>query len=128
MYPELPILIVDDEEHFLTSLRANLRVRGITHVECCQDSRDVLPMLAKTQYSLILLDILMPHIRGDVLLPEIQKNYPNLEVMYLTATECMNSKKSPGIQCINKSVDLDQLVVKIKAAINAKNPAKDTNG
>jgi DNA-binding NtrC family response regulator len=126
LYPELPILIVDDEESFLDSMKATLRVGGITNVVCCQDSRDVMPRLTKKKFSLIILDILMPYIRGDELLPEIRKKYPDLKVILLTASSresiSLNFSENFVIDYIQKPFDSQQLAAKIKEAFNERNP------
>jgi CheY-like chemotaxis protein len=71
LFPEFPILLVDDEEDVLMSMYMNFKLEGINNVERCPDSLEVMPRLKEKKYSLILLDILMPGIRGDELLPEI---------------------------------------------------------
>jgi DNA-binding response OmpR family regulator len=125
-YPELPILVVDDEESFLDSMKATLRVDGITNVVCCQDSRDVIPLLAQKKFSLIILDVLMPYIRGDELLPEIREKYPDQKVILLTAISRESTKINPSNNCdvdyINKPFDSPQLIAKIKGSLDEKNP------
>jgi len=126
-YPELPILLVDDEESFLDSLKNNLRLFGkITNVECCEDSRDVMPLLAQKKFSLIILDILMPYIRGDELLPEIRGKYPDQKVILLTAISRESIKINPSnnrdVDYIMKPFDSQQLIAIIKEKLDEKNP------
>ncbi|MGD2091418.1 MAG: response regulator [Candidatus Aminicenantes bacterium] len=123
LYPELPILLVDDEESFLVSLRATLRVDGITNVECCQDSRDVIPLLAQKKFSLIILDILMPHTRGDALLPQILEEQPDVKVIMLTAVnevetavECMSVG---AMDYLVKPVEKSELIEKVKKILHS---------
>jgi PAS domain S-box-containing protein len=120
-YPEAPVLIVDDEAQFLQSASFSLRSSGVNNVAKCQDSREVIGMLAKQKYSAILLDILMPHLTGRELLPEIMKNYPGIPVIMLTAlteveiaVECM---KNGAFDYMVKPVDKTRLVTSIKKAI-----------
>jgi PAS domain S-box-containing protein len=120
-YPEAPVLIVDDEEQFLQSASFSLRSSGVNNVAKCQDSREVIALLAKQKYSAILLDILMPHLTGRELLPEIMKNYPGIPVIMLTAlteveiaVECM---KNGAFDYMVKPVDKTRLVTSIKKAI-----------
>lgn len=124
-YPELPILIVDDEEHFLAGLKATLRVGGITNVECCQDSREVMPILAQKKFSLIILDILMPYIRGDELLPEIRGKYPDQKVILLTAISRESTNINPSnnrdVDYIMKPFESQQIIAKIKEALDERN-------
>ena len=42
LYPTFPVLIVDDNTTFLGTVETILLTRGITNVECCSDSKEVL--------------------------------------------------------------------------------------
>jgi DNA-binding NtrC family response regulator len=95
-HPELPVLVVDDDKNFLDSIEFSLLSNGITNLERCEDSRKVMPLLEKKKFSLILLDLIMPHISGKELLPLIVEQHPEIPVIVLTgvtevetAVECM---------------------------------------
>lgn len=120
-YPEAPVLIVDDEAQFLQSASFSLRSSGVNNVAKCQDSREVMPLLAEQKYSAILLDILMPHLTGRELLPQIMEQHPGIPVVMLTAltevdtaVECM---KNGAFDYMIKPVDKTRLVTSIKKAI-----------
>ena len=49
-YPVNPILLVDDEEHFLLSAELTLSSNGIKSIETCKDSTLVLNLLKKKYY------------------------------------------------------------------------------
>ncbi len=122
LYPESPILVVDDEKHILNSLDTALGIEGITNVECCQDSRDVLPRLKKKRYSLILLDLIMPHIRGEELLPKIIEKHPKIPVIVITAdkdidkaVECLNQG---AIDYLVKPLDTPRLLEKVRKGLD----------
>ena len=88
LYPEKPILIVDDEEFWLVSLQMLLAKRGkISHVLTCSDSSQVMSMLAEQEFSLVLLDYLMPEVSGDELLKQIVPLYPQLPVAIITGND-----------------------------------------
>ena len=76
MNPIKPILLVDDEEHFLSTAELILNSNRITNVEICKDSSKVLALLKQREYSLVVLDINMPKISGKELLPIILENFP----------------------------------------------------
>jgi DNA-binding NtrC family response regulator len=120
-YPEHPILLVDDEVNILDSTKATLRLHGITNVECCRDSRQVMTLLKKKKFSVILLDILMPHINGNELLPGIVAEYPEIPVIMLTAlderktaVECM---KDGASDYLVKPTDTPDLLKVIREAL-----------
>lgn len=124
LFPDLPILMVDDEKHFLNSLDFELRSKGIINVECCQDNRDVMPNLKKKKYSLILLDILMPHISGDELLPDIVARYPDIPVIVITAfpdsKTAMDCMEKGAFECLTKPIDIGKLIRKIHETLDLK--------
>jgi len=121
-YPELPVLVIDDEKNFLKSIDSMLRFNGITNVECCDDSREVMPQLEENKFSLIILDIRMPDIDGKELLPQIVEKYPEIPVIVVTgysetkiAVECM---KAGAFDYLEKPLDTKELLEKVSSAIN----------
>jgi DNA-binding NtrC family response regulator len=85
--PEFSILVVDDEEHLLNSLYMTLKSEGIEVVQRCKDSRMVLTMLEEKKFTVIILDVCMPYVRGDELLPGIRRACPGVRVIMLTAEQ-----------------------------------------
>ena len=71
--PSNPILLVDDEDHFLLSAELTISSNGIKNIETCSDSSKVMDLLEKKDYSLVVLDINMPHLSGLDLLPALLK-------------------------------------------------------
>ena len=83
--PEFPVLLVDDEKQFLLSAGFTLDSLGITNLVECSDSRKVAHLLSEQNFSVIVLDINMPHISGQELLQLITREYPTNPVIMLTA-------------------------------------------
>ncbi len=128
-YPELPILVVDDEEHFLNSMKFTLRLSKITNVECCGDSRQVMKLLEQNNFSLILLDLIMPNISGEELLPQILEEYPHLPVIVITAINeaptIVNCMKNGAFDYLTKPIDNNRLINIINHALDCRNKAKE---
>lgn len=125
LFPEFPVLVVDDEKNFLNSIDFELRSHGITHVECCQDSLDVMARLKSKKYSVVLLDLLMPHITGDELLPQIVEAFPEIPVIIVTAfpdnetsTKCL---KKGAFDYYTKPIDTLELIRTIRDAWDLTN-------
>ncbi len=120
-YPELPILLVDDEEQFLYSVETSLNSDGINNIRLQHDSTKVLEMLEKDEFSLIVLDVNMPGISGLELLPKIKDKYPEIPVIILTALNdvesAVESIKSGAYNYILKPVDNTRLVTTIRGAL-----------
>lgn len=87
-FPELPVLLVDDEESWLVSMRMLLlRKLGVNNVIFCTDSRKVSSLLAAQNMSLILLDYTMPFLNAEQVLAEIKPAYPDVPVIVLTGQD-----------------------------------------
>ncbi|MFA3783267.1 sigma-54-dependent transcriptional regulator [Melioribacteraceae bacterium 4301-Me] len=122
IYPDDPVLLVDDETQFLFSAETALTANGINNVVTINDSTKVLPFLEKQNCSVIVLDINMPQITGLELLPLIVDKHPNIPVIILTAMNdvesAVKSIKAGAFNYILKPVDDTRLVTTIRSGIN----------
>ncbi|HPG40135.1 MAG TPA: sigma-54 dependent transcriptional regulator [bacterium] len=123
-YPELPVMIIDDEENFLLSAGFTLSSNGINNVLQCQDSAKVMDILRATPVSAIALDMTMPVMSGWDLLPIIVREFPEVPVIVITAVnevetavECM---KAGAFDYIVKPVDDSRLVTAIQRALELR--------
>ena len=120
-FPTSPVLLVDYEEEFTMSMRLALFSDGINHVVQCQDSSEVMSILSKMRFSVVVLDLLMPGLSGLDLLQMILAEFPELPVMIVTemnnadtAVECM---KNGVFDYLIKPVDSSCLVTTIRRGI-----------
>lgn len=123
--PAHPILLVDDEQSWLRSLALILeRTAGLSNLRLCHDSREVLGLLAAQEFSLILLDLTMPHIGGETLLEQIGQEYPGLPVIILSG---MNQVET-AVRCVKlgafdyfvKTVEEDRLTAGVNRALRIR--------
>jgi len=99
LYPTFQVLICDDDVSFLRSISFAIeRYCGVNNIIQCADSRDVLGQLADGNVRVVLLDLNMPHLSGDELLPQIVELYPHISVIIIsglnqitTAVQCIKS-------------------------------------
>ena len=123
-YPEQPILVVDDEAGILEVIRMALRAEGMTNVITLTDGRQVLPLLEQQPLSLVVLDLMMPHLSGMELLNSLASAAPELPVIVLTAVnevesavECM---KAGAFDYLTKPVDSSRLAAAVKNALRVR--------
>jgi DNA-binding NtrC family response regulator len=89
--PSRPILLVDDEEAWLHSFSLTLRAVGLNNIRCCADSRKVMEFLANEKIGVIILDLTMPHLSGEELLPAIVQEYPHIPVIIITGLDLVDT-------------------------------------
>ncbi len=114
-------LIIDDEETILHSIDTALQLSGFSHTTTCSDSREVITLLEKNDYDVVLLDLNMPYINGEKLLETINADQPDISVIIITgvldaetAVRCM---KKGAYDYIFKPVEEDSLLSTIEKAI-----------
>jgi len=86
--PKLPILLVDDESAWTRTLSQNLeRLAGYNHFVTCSQSSKVMALLARQEFSLVLLDLTLPPPTGEELLPRIREAAPQTPVIMVTSID-----------------------------------------
>ncbi|ACM20601.1 sigma-54-dependent transcriptional response regulator [Geotalea daltonii FRC-32] len=124
-YPTFRILLVDDEPAWLKSLSLTLRsCAGLTNISTCQDSREVMGLLAQGGIGLVLLDLTMPHLSGEELLKQVAEQYPETTTIVVsglnqleTAVRCM---KLGAFDYFIKTDDEDRIVGGVLRAVRMK--------
>jgi two-component system, NtrC family, nitrogen regulation response regulator GlnG len=121
---QLPILLVDDEPQILRSASVSLRAAGIGHVATLEDSRAVLPMLSTQDVSVIVLDLTMPHLPGQVLLGHLTADYPDIAVIVMTATNDLDTAvqcmQAGAIDYLVKPVEPNRLISSVRRALEIR--------
>src|ERR1051325_3473691 len=80
------VLLADDHRLILDALeRTFAEVDGFEIVGAARDGRQVVPMIARTNPDLVLLDMRMPEMDGLACLDRIRKQYPSVKVVMLSA-------------------------------------------
>ncbi|MBN2544453.1 MAG: sigma-54-dependent Fis family transcriptional regulator [Spirochaetes bacterium] len=117
IYPENPILMIDDDESFIKSVQFFLNTQGISNIRLCSNPGNVGKILKHEKYSLILLDLVMPEVNGLEILEMINVEYPGTPVIVLTGeikietiVECM---KKGAYDYISKPLDKTRILTVI---------------
>ncbi|MGD2090535.1 MAG: sigma-54 dependent transcriptional regulator [Candidatus Aminicenantes bacterium] len=123
-YPTHPVLIVDDEKNILTAFKVTLKYSGISNIITCQDSREVMPLLKKQPVEVILLDLIMPNISGEVILRQINQHFPGVPVIIITAVNnletAVNCMKFGAVDYMVKPVERNRLVSGVRRIIQVQ--------
>lgn len=114
------ILIVDDEEVALNSIKRLLKWRGIRNVDTCNNGRDAIARIKETDFDIVLLDLLMPEVDGLQILESTKPYRPHTEFIILTAIDdiptTVKAIRMGAYDYLVKPVDNDLLFVAIKRA------------
>jgi len=102
LYPDLPILMVDDEPVWLHSMALSLKVSaGINNVIRCSDSREAVGLLEQHCCCLALIDLNMPYINGESLLAQIKEQFPDIPAIIISG---MNQIET-AIRCVKAGAE-----------------------
>jgi CheY-like chemotaxis protein len=119
---KLHVLIVDDNDQITKMISSFL---GMSNHECTvvNDGKEGLELIKTNQYDSIILDLAMPEFDGYQILETLQREDPSQlpKIIVLTAStvpiENIRKFKDLGISsCLQKPVDIDQLLSKITDA------------
>jgi DNA-binding NtrC family response regulator len=122
--PVYPILVVDDDMGILTSMSIVLHLAGFTNVRTCQDSTVVHRLLRSETFSLVLLDLNMPHVTGHQILREAAalEDAPPLVVM-TGSTDPLDFARAAEAgmsDFLLKPVERDRLIETVRKALKCR--------
>jgi DNA-binding response OmpR family regulator len=132
------ILLVEDEEHLARGLKFNLEAEGYT-TRVAGDGETALDLLLtqKTQYDLLVLDVMLPGKDGFTVATELRKANQFIPVLMLTARgrpeDVLKGFAAGADDYLPKPFDLNILLARIQsllrrrewALLSAKDEAKD---
>ncbi len=113
------ILIVDDEQDIVESLKFILEVSGYT-CYCAYNGEDGLKLAKEIMPDLIILDVMMPKINGYKIsrLLKYDNKYKDIPIIMLTARSQNEDKligEETGVnEYLTKPFELDQIVKKVE--------------
>ncbi len=111
------VLLVDDEQEFLTPLSKRLTMRGFK-VSTASCGAEALAMLAHEIYGAVVLDLVMPDMDGLETLRRIMQKNPSQQVILLTGKGSgvheSEALKLGALDFLRKPVDMETLVERLK--------------
>ncbi len=122
--PPGPILVVDDEEGVLASIKITLRQAGLNHLILCRESSQVLDIVSRHPVEAIFLDLYMPRVQGTEILEHLVRDFPQVPVIVVTgavdvetAVQCM---KMGAFDYLTKPVEPGPLVAAANRALKLR--------
>lgn len=110
------ILLVDDEDGVRLVVARVLKSKGY-HVTECANAEQALEILAnKSDYSLLITDMIMPGMDGETLITKAKEAYPKLNTLLMSGySEDMakHSMENNNLSFIAKPFELNQLIEKV---------------
>jgi len=120
---DIKILLVDDEEEFVNALSQRIKMRKLDS-KIAYDGEQALQIVDDQVPDVMVLDLKMPGVDGFEVLKSIKKNYPKVEVIILTGhgtkRDKIESQKLGAFDYLQKPIDIDTLVDRIKSAYKKK--------
>ncbi len=117
------ILVVDDERPLVKGIKFNLENEGYT-VDCCYDGATAVEMARKSDYDLIILDLMMPEKDGLQACQEI-RSFSTVPVIMLTARserhDLLVGFESGADDYITKPFDVLELKARVRALMRRAN-------
>jgi len=125
---ETRVLLVDDEEEFVTALAERLRLRGIG-VETAANGARALEMAGARVFDAVLLDMAMPGLDGVQTLKSLLRINPDQQVVVLTGRatlgQAVEAMKLGALDLLEKPVEILTLVARIEEAALRRSHLED---
>jgi DNA-binding NtrC family response regulator len=114
-----PVLVVDDDEGLLLSIKATLVSAGLPEPALASDSRRVVDLIRSHAFELVLLDLMMPHIDGMQVLREIRELKPAPDCIIVSAMDdvstAVKAMRSGACDYLVKPLNRDKLVALVQS-------------
>ena len=123
-------LIVDDDAEIRVFIKTDLEMSGFS-IDTATDGQMGLNMELKSDYELIILDVMMPKMDGFEVCQNIRKVNKKVPILLLTAKGAIEDKVK-GFNCgaddyLVKPFDIQELLVRVRALLRRNAPAGNTS-
>lgn len=114
------VLLVDDEEDFVSTLAERLRMRGM-QAKTASNGQEALKRIAEDPPQVVVLDVMMPGMGGLDVLRKIKADYNEIQVILLTGIgstkEGEAGKRLGAVDYLMKPLQIEELIQVIGEAI-----------
>jgi len=120
---EFKVLMVDDEEDFVTTLSERMKMRDVDS-DVALDGEQALQRVEDDIPDVMVLDLKMPGIDGLEVLRRVKKAYPQIPVIILTGhgseKDEAEARRLGAFDYLQKPVDIEKLVQVMRKAYKSK--------
>ena len=120
---KLKLMLVDDEERFLSTTQKLIKKKG-NDVLTATSGGEAIDKLSRHDVHVVILDVKMPGLDGIATLKWIKQLHPLIEVIMLTGHATVESAvdglKSGAYDYLMKPVDIDDLLEKAEEAFSKR--------
>ena len=114
------VLLVDDEEEFVSALSERLMLRGI-EVDTALNGEEALAIMVEKEFEVVILDVMMPGLSGLEVLKQIKTTHANTQVILLTGhgatREGIEGMRLGAFDYLIKPVDIEEMLQRMKEAV-----------
>jgi DNA-binding NtrC family response regulator len=114
------ILLVDDEEEFVSTLSERLELRGIS-TATATSGEEALELINADPPQVVIIDVVMPGMSGLDVVKYLKKMHPRVQVILLTGRgstkEGIEGMLLGAFDYLMKPLQIEELITKIKEAI-----------
>ena len=118
----MKVLLVDDEEDFVTALAERLQLRGI-EAQIATDGETALTLIETAPPQVVVLDVMMPGLGGADVLKRIKAKHPQIPVILLTGhgsiREGTDGLRQGAYDYLVKPIDIEELISKMQDAFKS---------
>jgi DNA-binding NtrC family response regulator len=122
------LLLVDDEERFLSTTKTLLEKRGVDTTTALSGP-EALKILDEEHIDVVILDVKMPEMDGVEVLRQIKEKHPLIEVVMLTGHASVESAvdglKMGAFDYVMKPCDIPDLLAKVEEAFVKKEAVEE---
>ena len=117
------VVLVDDEEEFVTTLAERLDLRGI-EVQIATNGERALQIIENDSPDIVVLDVMMPGLGGLEVLQRIKAINSQISVILLTGHGSTEQEIETMLESVYdylmKPLNIDELIKKMQEAINSR--------
>jgi len=121
LYPESPILILDDDESLRLRLELLFARAGLNNIVSTGDRAKAAALVAAREVGLVILDLFLPEDEGEALLRDFNRSAPELPVIVMTGASdiatVVRCMRAGAVDYVAKPIDELRLFVSVWNAI-----------